>query len=97
MSKSLLSNDHECFVCHTTHNLERHHIYNGIGRRSNAEKYGCWVYLCHYHHQNPSIGVHGDGRTIDRKLKQYCQKKFEETHTRDEFRRYFGISYLGDE
>lgn len=92
MSKSIISNTKECLFCGSTRNLHKHHIYGGA-RRKMSEHFGCWCYLCGYHHNLSSHGVHTD-RVQDQKLKRFCQKKFEETHTRDEFRRYFGSSYL---
>lgn len=83
-------------MCHYTEGLHKHHIYAGLGRRDKSEEFGCWVYLCARHHNMSGAGVHFD-KTLDLKLKQWCQKKFEEEHTRDEFRRYFGMSYLDDE
>ena len=95
MSKSILSNDHECFVCHDTRNLDRHHIYGG-SRRQTSDDYGFWVYLCRYHHTWSNESVHSGDKTLDHKLKRWCQKKFEETHTRDEFMQLIGRNYLDD-
>ena len=95
MSKSLITDNYECFVCHTTRNLHKHHIFGGAGRRQLSEKFGCWVYLCAYHHNMSNNGVHFDA-TLATKLKKFCQKKFEEQYSREEFRHYFGRSYLDD-
>lgn len=97
MTESIISNERECVVCHTTRNIHRHHIYGGVGRRKNSEKYGCWCYLCDIHHNMDSKeGVHFN-KERDLKLKRLCQMIFEETHTRDEFRKAFGRSYLTEE
>lgn len=88
-----MSNERQCWVCHDTRTLHKHHIYYGIGRRDKSEEFGCWVYLCPFHHNMSDNGVHFN-KTLDLKLKQWCQRKFEEEHSREEFRQYFGRSYL---
>lgn len=102
IAKSIISNERECFVCHDTRVLHKHHIYPGLGRREMSEHFGLWVYLCPRHHNYPGspVAVHGgyvDGKAIDRRLKELGQKKFEETHTRAEWHRYFGRSYLEED
>lgn len=42
--------------------------------------------------------MHGrDGHALDLRLKQDCQRKFEETHSREEFMAIIGRNYLPDE
>lgn len=42
--------------------------------------------------------MHGrDGHTLDLRLKQDCQRRFEETHSREEFMAIIGRNYLLDE
>lgn len=50
--KSIVCDDRQCWVCGNPLNLEKHHVYKGPNRPL-AEKYGCFVYLCHYHHTRP--------------------------------------------
>lgn len=88
---NILQEEKECYVCHTTVGLERHHIYAG-GNRSLSEKHGCWVYLCAEHHRGKT-GAH-QNRALDLKLREDCQRAFEKTHTREEFVEIFGKSYL---
>ena len=91
MSKSILQpNVEECFITGSRINLERHHVYHGSANRKLAEKYGCWVWLRSDIHKT----LHDKDKELDRYLQQECQKKFEETHTREEFRKIFGKSYL---
>lgn len=91
--KSILQNEKECFVCKRQTNINDHHIYFG-GNRTQSEKHGFKCFLCLEHHTG-TYGVHGKcGHELDMKLKQLCQKKFEETHTREEFRNIIGRSYL---
>ena len=40
------------------------------------------------------MNLHDRDKELDRKLQMECQEKFEETHTREEFRKLFGKSYL---
>lgn len=89
--KSLLSNEKECYVCKTTVNLHKHHIYAGYNRQL-SEKYGCWVYLCMYHHNGSKYSVHYD-RDLDLKLRQECQRAFEKEYD-EAFLEIFGRNYL---
>lgn len=92
--ESVLQQKKECYVCGTTINLNDHHIFFGSANRKQSEKYGMKVWLCVEHHTGNS-GVHFN-KDLDRRLKQMAQKHFEQTHTRDEFRRIFGKNYLDD-
>jgi len=93
MSKSILSNIKECYVCGTCLNLHKHHIYSGYNRKW-SEKYGCWVYLCAGHHNMSNVGVHSN-KKLDTKLKKECQRAFEKkVGTRDFFMSVFGRNYL---
>lgn len=92
MPKSLLSNEKKCYVCGTTRDLHRHHIYFGSNRKW-SEKYGCWVYLCALHHNMSNNGVHSD-RELDLRLKAECQKAFEDIYSREKFMEVFGKNWL---
>ena len=95
--KSLYSDEPECFVCKSPY-VECHHVYGGVGRRPISDEEGCWVYLCHEHHQGMR-GVHMDA-PFREWLRADCQRRWEEREglsgeeAHDEFRRVFGISYL---
>jgi len=93
MSKSILQKEKKCFVCGMDNVLHKHHIYAGVANRPLSEKYGCWVWLCPYHHNMSNHGIHADIE-LDKKIKQICQERFEETHTREEFMQIFGRNYL---
>lgn len=94
MSKSLISEDKECWVCHTTLNLHRHHIFYGRDNRTQSELQGCWCYLCGTHHNLSKRGVHFN-KELDMRLKQECQRRWESNKgTREDFIRLFGRSYL---
>jgi hypothetical protein len=70
------------------------HIYAG-GRRKISEREGFWVYLIGRLHNQSDDGVHGkNGHALDMKLKQDCQRKYEEKHSREEFMLLIGKNYL---
>lgn len=92
--KSILQSEKVCYLTGSTYNLHRHHIYAG-SRRPISEREGFWVWLTGYYHNQSNQGVHGkDGHELDWKLKQDCQRKYEETHSREEFMRLIGKNYL---
>lgn len=94
MSKSLISKRKQCFLCKTTANLHKHHIFYGTGNRKLSEKYGCWCWLCAEHHNMSDHGVHFN-RNFDLHLKGLCQRQWEaEYGSREDFIRTFGKSYL---
>ena len=72
--------------------LHKHHIYGGPNRRI-SEANGFWIYLIPRLHNMSNDGVHFNAE-LDMKIKQECQLKYEETHTREEFMELIGRSYL---
>lgn len=88
-----------CYLCallqqdYRTHSyLEEHHIYGGPNRdKSEAE--GLKVYLCLRHHRTGPEAVHNNAG-IMRLLRQQGQIAYEQTHSREEFRKLMGKSYL---
>ena len=92
MSKSLFSDEKVCYVCGSPNNIHKHHVYPAANRK-NSEKYGCWVYLCAWHHNMSNVGVHFN-RLLDVELKREAQKRFEELHSHEEFMRIFGKNWL---
>lgn len=92
---SILQSEKYCYVTGDTYNLQLHHIYGGNGRRSLCDLYGFWCFLRGDYHNQASYGVHEkDGHALDLQLKRDCQRKFEETHTREEFMKIIGRNYL---
>ena len=90
-----------CFLCeafqeHNSNILHEHHIFEGC-RRKKSEQYGLKVNLCMTHHTGDINGnkkaVHFN-KEYDLMLKEMAQRVFEETHTREEFRKEFGKSWL---
>ena len=95
MADSIMQTERECYITGATHGLHRHHIYFGNPLRRLSEENGCWVWLHHLWHNSSAQGVHGrDGHTLDLKLKQECQERFEVLHGHEEFMRIFGRNYL---
>lgn len=91
--KSIISNERECYVCKSTLNLHKHHIYFGNPNRKRSERYGCWVYLCGRHHNLSNEGVHFN-KALDRELKQLAQERFQEVYPNVNFIKVYGRNYL---
>lgn len=93
MKKSIVTDDMEfCIVCGRPRD-EVHHVYFGTALRKISDKHGFVVPLCNYHHTGAN-GVHFN-KVLDQKIKQYAQRKYEDAgHSRDEFRKLIGKSYL---
>lgn len=91
--KSVIQDERECYICGRRDVLHEHHIFFGNPNRQHSEEHGMKVWLCPEHHNSSPKGVHFN-RVLDRRLKMDAQAKFEETHTREEFREIFGRSYL---
>lgn len=91
--KSIIQHEKECYFCGRTDNLDIHHCIHGTANRKNADKYGLKIYVCKDHHTMGPDAIHRNAQ-IDNQVKQMAQKKFEETHTREQFIGIFGKSYL---
>lgn len=94
-AQSIMQTEKKCFQTGRTDNLHCHHIYHGANRKI-SDKHGFWVWLTgEWHNQDSRIDVHHNIE-FDRYLKRECQKKYEETHSREEFLNLIGKSYLED-
>lgn len=91
--KSILQSEKKCYVTGLTEGLELHHIYFGTGNRKVSDQNGFVVWLTPTYHRDAKKGVHFN-REFDLLLKQECQAKYEEMHSREEFMRLIGRSYL---
>ena len=103
MKSILHEKDGTCYLCMKLHNnlnrygyTEEHHVFGGNPNRKLSEKYGLKVHLCIWHHRTGPESVH-QNQTVARMLKQIAQRKFEETHTREEFMEIFGRNWMDDE
>jgi hypothetical protein len=94
MTKSILQTEKECYICHTTQNLQRHHVYYGTANRKLSEEDGCVVYLCMEHHTG-RLGIHFNKKE-NLKLKQECEKAWLDHYgkTKEDFIRRYGRNYL---
>ena len=88
----LQGKDKYCFITGRTYNLHKHHIYMS-SNRAISDKHGFWVWLTGEYHNQSNKGVHFN-RELDLMLKELCQRKYEESHTREEFLTLIGRSYL---
>ena len=92
---SILQTEKVCYITGQTNNLHKHHIFFGNPWRKISEDNGFWVYLIGELHNQSNEGVHGkNGRELDLLLKRHCQRKFEETHSREDFLKLIGRNYL---
>lgn len=98
--KSILQQrDGRCYLCVLLNNdnrihriLHKHHIYGGPLREI-SEAEGFTVDLCVGHHEFTKDAVHENHKNL-RLLQQICQRKYEETHTRQQFMELTGRNYL---
>ena len=91
--KSIICDKKECYLCGSTHNLERHHCIHGTAGRKLADKYGLTVWLCPYHHRDTKHGVHGDA-TLDLWFKKLAQNVFEIAYSHELWMEKFKRNYL---
>lgn len=83
----------KCYICGTTHNLHTHEIFFGSADRKKSIKYGLYVRLCGYHHNQSNEGVHYN-KKLNYFFKRLGQIKFEKKYGHDEFMKVFGKNYL---
>lgn len=91
---SIMQDEKKCYLTGARSGLHKHHIF-GSFNRDNSEKYGLWVWLKWDHHiaDSPHRTPHNDAE-IDLMLKREAQRKFEQSHSREEFMRIFGRNWL---
>ena len=81
----LLEDDHHVKA------VEEHHVFDGP-RRKASEALGLKIYLCPEHHRTGRNSVHGNIYMM-RFVQRIAQKKYEETHSREEWMRIMGKNY----
>ena len=92
--KSILQEEKECYICHTTQNLNLHHVFNGTANRKKADQDGMTIYLCVRHHIGSKYSVH-ENQELDLLLKRKGQLAWERHYgNRDDFIKRYGKSYL---
>ena len=85
---SILTDDMEsCYICHKPAE-DIHEIYCGAKRQTSMRNGFC-VPLCRGHHI-----IVTNMKVTDNHLREICQRKFEENHTREEFIALVGRNYL---
>jgi hypothetical protein len=91
---SILDNLDHCYFCERPREAECiHEVFFGPNRQISI-KNGFCVGLCHYHHNlGKKESVH-ENHDMDLELKQLYQKEYEKEHTRSEFIKLIGKSYL---
>lgn len=90
----LQGKEKRCYITGRTDGLHKHHVFYGTSNRAVSDKYGFWVWLIPELHNMSSEGIHNGNIELDLELKRDCQRAFEEDHTRSEFIRLIGKSYL---
>lgn len=92
MKKSIVIADMDwCYLCGRPRECI-HHIYTGTANRKISDKHGFILPLCNEHHTGKD-GIHFD-RELDQRVRRTCQRRYEETHSREEFIKLIGRSYL---
>jgi Zn-finger protein len=92
MSKSILQDEKECYLCGKKTGLEMHHVWGGVANRPISEKYGLKVWLCHECHTGNEGAQYDKMKNLQ--LKQDAQYAFEREHTRAEWMKLIGKNYL---
>lgn len=83
----LTDNLETCFLCGKPKQA-LHEVFEGTNR-INSMKQGMVMPLCFYHHQM----IHSN-RQLALEYKRLFQKKYEETHSREEFIKIFKRNYI---
>lgn len=89
MTKSILQRKKQCYITGAERDLDLHHVYAG-SRRKKSDQWGCTVWLRHDIHMD----LHQKNTALDRKIKEECQRRFEELHGHDLFMAVFGKNYI---
>jgi hypothetical protein len=71
--KSILQDedDRKCYVCGSSFNLHKHHVWHGTGNRKLAEEDGLYLRLCAFCHR----ALHDKG-TNDRQLMRIAENAY---------------------
>ena len=88
--KSIMQSDDRCYGCGRAFGSEWHHIFPGNPNRRHSEEDGLKVRLCRECHEE----IHCRNSRRMKELQMAGQAKYEETHSRDEFRQRYGRSWL---
>ena len=92
MKLSKMQTEKVCYLTGKTYDLVRHHCLYGTHQRRKAEQDGLWVWLNAYEHRYIHDTI--EGRVLLHELQKEAQRTYERDHTRDEFIKRYGKSYL---
>ena len=109
MSKSIIQEKKECYICRAFMNLEndmrelpekgleKHHIMFGFSsnNRKLSEKYGLWVWLCPKHHKWDDISPH-KSKITNIATRRIAQRAFELKYSHEKWMELFGKNYIDD-
>ena len=87
-----MQDEKKCYISGVEYGLHLHHIFHGPNRKI-SDRQGFTVYL----RSDIHMALHDHRKPyekLDGILKRECQRKFEETHTREEFMALIGRNYL---
>ena len=90
--KSIMQDGKYCYITGREYGLHKHHIYGGPNR-SISEENGFYIYLIPEYHNMSDDGIHFN-KDFDLRIKRICQRKYEETHSREKFVSLIGRNYL---
>lgn len=84
----------KCLICGSRIDIHLHHIFNDSAeRKQRSEEDGFLVPLCPRHHHTRSEGIHHNA-FFDLTLKGMAQRRYEKTHSREEFVERYDRSYI---
>ena len=109
MSKSIIQEKKECYICRAFMNLEndmrelpekgleKHHIMFGFSNKNRklSEKYGLWVWLCPKHHKWDDISPH-KSKITNIATRRIAQRAFELKYSHEKWMELFGKNYIDD-
>jgi len=94
---SILQSERICYITGRTDQLHAHHVWGGANRKvSEANGFKVWLTYDMHNGNNPDAVHNNPNQGWDLKLKQDCQRKYEETHSRSDFMKLIGRNYLED-
>lgn len=86
--ESIVQKNKECFVCGNP-TVEKHHLIGGTANRKLSDKDGLWIWLCRKHHEEAHLD--SSANLVYKRLGQIF---YETDHTRDEFIKRYGKSFI---
>ena len=84
-----------CWLTDQNRYVERHHVFNGA-LKFLSEKYGYIIPVQKDVHNQKPYSIH-ENKPFRLALKQFCQRHFELTHTREDFVALFKENFIMDE